>query len=54
MTTYTLTLPDTQISEILQALAQRPWATVNPIMVAIDTQINAQNVPQAPVPHDAA
>ena len=50
MDLITLQLTPQQMDYIAQVLAQRPWHEVNPLLVAIQTQITRQQQPQIPFP----
>jgi hypothetical protein len=38
----TLNLTEAHVSEIMAALMERPWVKANPILLAIDAQVAAQ------------
>lgn len=42
----TLTLSPEHVAVIMKALVEKPWITVNPILLSIDQQVAEQQAPK--------
>lgn len=50
---YSLTLSQSHLQVVLNALTQRPWIEANPVLTEIETQVKAQVAPlPGPVPQN--